>query len=148
MPGKFHGMRRLVRCSPWGHKKLDATEATWHIQAATLSLLACLNQVTLCYPYCWLRAFARPGLLPFLPSSSSSGVSLLIFCRSLQQDLPLITPLKRHNPTQAESFTLLYLFAVCFPTLEYKVQEIKNWDLLDSAPHPQCLEQNWHIIDI
>ena len=81
--------------------------------------------------------------LLFFPSSSScSGVSLLIFSRSLQQALPLITPLKRHNPTQAESCALLYLFAVHFPTLEYKVQEIKNWDLLDSAP--QCWNSAWN----
>ena len=26
MPGKSHGQRSLVGCSPWGHKELDATE--------------------------------------------------------------------------------------------------------------------------
>ena len=26
LPGKSHGLRRLVGCSPWGHKKLDTTE--------------------------------------------------------------------------------------------------------------------------
>ena len=26
LPGKFHGLRSLVRYSPWGHKKLDMTE--------------------------------------------------------------------------------------------------------------------------
>ena len=26
MPRKFHGLRRLVGYSPWGHKELDMTE--------------------------------------------------------------------------------------------------------------------------
>ena len=26
LPGKFHGPRNLVGCSPWGHKELDTTE--------------------------------------------------------------------------------------------------------------------------
>ena len=26
LPGKFHGQRRLVGCSPWGHKESDTTE--------------------------------------------------------------------------------------------------------------------------
>ena len=26
LPGKFHGQRSLVGCSPWGHKKLDTSE--------------------------------------------------------------------------------------------------------------------------
>ena len=26
LPGKSHGQRSLVRCSPWGHKELDTTE--------------------------------------------------------------------------------------------------------------------------
>ena len=25
LPGKFHGQRRLVGYSPWGHKELDTT---------------------------------------------------------------------------------------------------------------------------
>ena len=28
LPGKSHGQRSLVGCSPWGHKELDTTEAT------------------------------------------------------------------------------------------------------------------------
>ena len=27
-PGKFHGQRRLVGYSPWGHKESDKTEHT------------------------------------------------------------------------------------------------------------------------
>ena len=26
LPGEFHGQRRLMGYSPWGHKKLDTTE--------------------------------------------------------------------------------------------------------------------------
>ena len=26
LPGEFHGLRRLVGYSPWGHKELDTTE--------------------------------------------------------------------------------------------------------------------------
>ena len=26
LPGKFHGLKSLVDCSPWGRKELDATE--------------------------------------------------------------------------------------------------------------------------
>ena len=26
LPGKFHGQRRLVGCSPWGHEESDTTE--------------------------------------------------------------------------------------------------------------------------
>jgi len=28
LPGKFHGQRSLVGCSPWGLKELDTTEHT------------------------------------------------------------------------------------------------------------------------
>ena len=28
LPGKFHGQRSLVGCSPWGHKESDTTEET------------------------------------------------------------------------------------------------------------------------
>ena len=35
LPGKCHGQRRLVDCSPWGHTELDMTEhvATTHSNA-------------------------------------------------------------------------------------------------------------------
>ena len=29
LPGKSHGWRSLVGCSPWGHTESDTTEATW-----------------------------------------------------------------------------------------------------------------------
>ena len=28
LPGKSHGWRSLMGCSPWGHKELDVTEVT------------------------------------------------------------------------------------------------------------------------
>ena len=28
LPGKSHGQRSLVGCSPWGHEESDTTEAT------------------------------------------------------------------------------------------------------------------------
>ena len=28
LPGKSHGRRSLVGCSPWGHTELDTTEVT------------------------------------------------------------------------------------------------------------------------
>ena len=30
LPGKSHGQRSLEGYSPWGHKELNKTEATWH----------------------------------------------------------------------------------------------------------------------
>ena len=27
LPGKFHGQKSLVGCSPWGHDELSATES-------------------------------------------------------------------------------------------------------------------------
>jgi len=36
LPGKSHGRRSLVGCSPWGHKELDTTEQlhfTFHFHA-------------------------------------------------------------------------------------------------------------------
>ena len=30
LPGKLHGQGRLGGYSPWDHKELDTTEATWH----------------------------------------------------------------------------------------------------------------------
>ena len=30
LPGESHGQRSLVGYSPWDHKELDTTEATWH----------------------------------------------------------------------------------------------------------------------
>ena len=32
LPGKSHGRRSLVGCSPWGREKSDTTEATWRQQ--------------------------------------------------------------------------------------------------------------------
>ena len=32
LPGKSHGRRSLVGCSPWGRLELDTTEATYHQQ--------------------------------------------------------------------------------------------------------------------
>ena len=31
LPGEFHGQRRLVGCSPWGHMELDMTEWLTHL---------------------------------------------------------------------------------------------------------------------
>ena len=39
LPGESHGQRSLVGYSPWGHKKLDTTEATKHTHTHT-SLLS------------------------------------------------------------------------------------------------------------
>ena len=30
LPGEIHGWRSLAGYSPWGHKELDMTEATYH----------------------------------------------------------------------------------------------------------------------
>ena len=30
LPGESRGQRSLAGCSPWGHKELDMTEATWN----------------------------------------------------------------------------------------------------------------------
>ena len=30
LPGESHGQKSLSGYSPWGHKELDTTEATWH----------------------------------------------------------------------------------------------------------------------
>ena len=38
LPGKFHGQRSLVGCSPWGHKELDMTEVTEHARGHTVNL--------------------------------------------------------------------------------------------------------------
>ena len=37
LPGKSHGRRNLVGCSPWGHTELYTTEATQQQQQALLS---------------------------------------------------------------------------------------------------------------
>ena len=29
LPGESHGQRKLAGCSPWDHKELNTTEATW-----------------------------------------------------------------------------------------------------------------------
>jgi len=31
LSGEFHGQRSLAVYSPWVHKELDTTEATWHM---------------------------------------------------------------------------------------------------------------------
>ena len=35
LPGEFHGQRRLVGYSPWGHKECDTTERLTHCQSIT-----------------------------------------------------------------------------------------------------------------
>ena len=35
LPGKSHGQRSLVGCSPWGHRESDTTEAAEHAHACS-----------------------------------------------------------------------------------------------------------------
>ena len=39
LPGKSHGWRSLVGCSPWGRTESDTNEATWQQQQHTLQYL-------------------------------------------------------------------------------------------------------------
>ena len=60
LPGKFHGQSSLVGYSPWGHKELDMTEATEHMQAYVVSSVsywqwhrrARVNKIPHCL--CWI----------------------------------------------------------------------------------------------
>ena len=51
LPGEFHGKRSLAGYSPWGHKKLDRTEATEHrTSGRELNCKGGLNLDTKCPP--------------------------------------------------------------------------------------------------
>ena len=39
LPGKFHGQRSLVDCSPWGCKESDTAEHTGHVLSACVCVL-------------------------------------------------------------------------------------------------------------
>ena len=45
LPGKSHGQRSLVGCSPWGHTESDTTEVTW--QQYSVCLYICLYLLAL-----------------------------------------------------------------------------------------------------
>ena len=49
LPGKSHGQRSLVCCSPWGHKESDMTEYTL--------MLLTLNQAVLWGSYAKVEEF-------------------------------------------------------------------------------------------
>ena len=38
LPGKFHGKRNLVGCSPWSSKELDTVEENQHTHTSNLNL--------------------------------------------------------------------------------------------------------------
>ena len=42
LPGKFHGQRRLVDYSPWGHKESDMTE---RLNVRTLTHTQSINNI-------------------------------------------------------------------------------------------------------
>ena len=44
LPGKSHGRRSLVGCSPWGRTESDKTEATWQQQPMQETQVQCLGQ--------------------------------------------------------------------------------------------------------
>ena len=79
LPGKFHGWRSLVGCSPWGHKESDTTEQLnnndTHLNASIQASAA-------------LRSLSDlPGGLPVddfhyhpRPDKARSSAMLVIFC--------------------------------------------------------------------
>ena len=80
LPGRSHGWRKLVGCSPWGHKELDTTEwlhfqnhCRWLLQPWNLKMLAlwkkCYNQ-----PRQHINK-KRHYFANTVPSSQSSGFS-------------------------------------------------------------------------
>ena len=65
-----HGQRSLAGYSPWGHKELDTTEATWQ-NACTHNLkpsLGSSGQVLALYPRCRFQLCYTRGSLPLCPS--------------------------------------------------------------------------------
>ena len=66
LPGKSHGWKSLVGCSPWGHKELDMTEGftfTFHFHALEKEMAT----------HSSIRAWRIPGTeepsgLPFMGS--------------------------------------------------------------------------------
>ena len=48
LPGKFHGPRRLVGYSPWGHKELDMTEQLHFLLIICQALVKCRTLNTIC----------------------------------------------------------------------------------------------------
>ena len=72
LPGKYHGQRSLVGCSPWGHKESDTTEQL-STQHSTLYLLVpCFSSTPCCcsvmsnssWPHGWLSRLLHPWDYP------------------------------------------------------------------------------------
>ena len=65
LPGKSHGQRSLIGCSPWGHKESDTTE--WLNWAEKLSLEKAMapHSSTLAWKISWME---EPGRLQSIGS--------------------------------------------------------------------------------
>ena len=65
LPGKSHGWRSLVDCSPWGHEESDMTEWLINnivillelIKMVTDSLLLLPLRDATCFPFSWIGAW-------------------------------------------------------------------------------------------
>ena len=77
LPGKLHGQRSLVGCSPWGCKESDMTEqVTFNIrETLLLLLLSHFSRVRLCVTP-WMAAHQAPLSLGFSRQEHWSGLPL------------------------------------------------------------------------
>ena len=72
LPGKFHGRRSLVGCSPWGREELDTTEATLEKAMAP-------HSSTLAWKIPWAEELGRLQSMRSQRVGHDRGTSLSLF---------------------------------------------------------------------
>ena len=73
-PGESHLQRSLTVCSPWGHKELDTTEATYHTCTHIISLW--LTYFITGSLYLFTARGPLPAPCPTMPSTSAPAATL------------------------------------------------------------------------
>ena len=91
LPGKFHGQRSLVGCSPWGHTESDTTEQLhFYFSMLPKALLTSHSRISstrwLIMPL-WLSRSSRP----FLYSSSVYSCHLSLISSASVRSLPFLS---------------------------------------------------------
>ena len=133
LPGKSHGQRNLVNCSPWGRKELGTTEQLTYNQSM--------------YVKQWNNSINVNSLICFL--------SFSVFKNGLDTHLSCSTFLSGSSIHCHTAFLILFFFtlleAVCNPKLVfcylvlhamYKTQPARSFFFFFSYDCCKCLEQS------
>ena len=104
LPGKSHGQRSLVGCSPWGRKESDMTERLSSSSTAALQLCPCH------------RAQQLPGFLPVLSPPGASDAPAIRYPPASRISLfSFYILLYSTNKEEAIAFSFFFFFMAHLP---------------------------------